>query len=106
MSQNNLGAEFSHLPDCDHLSQLNLHNNTTNNTHIVPNTAGKQASFKIFYAISRNPKQLITSVEAQQGLILFGDYVAEEKVHANSHPNIRLLLNVIENDEIWTVTLS
>ncbi len=106
MSQNNFGADFSNLTDCSHLSQLSLHNCTTNSTHIVPNTPGKQASCKIFYAISRNPQQQITPVEAGQGLILFGDYVNEERAQANSHPNIRLLLDVIENDEVWTVTPS
>lgn len=106
MAQNNFGAAFAQLSDCSHLSQLSLHNFTMNSTHIVPNTPGKQASCKIFYAISRNPEQHITALEARQGLILFGDYVTEERAHANTHPNIRVLLNIIKNNEVWTVTPS
>ena len=96
--------DFYTLADCSHITQLNLYNNSSDSTHTLLNLPGKQASLKIFYAISRNPEQHISLSQAQRGLRLFGDYVAEEEAQPNSHPNIRLLLDIIQHKHVWVVT--
>jgi len=60
---------------------------------------------KIYFAISRNANQTISPQEAQIGLQHYGDYVTEELEHPDAHPNIRLLLNIIENHEAWQVAV-
>jgi hypothetical protein len=104
MADKNFGADFAQLADSAHITQLIVREPKTDTQHILPNISGKQASLKIYFAISRNPDNTIGRQQAQTGLELFGDYVADELEHPDAHPNIRLLLNIIENDETWQVS--
>ena len=103
MADKNFGAGFAQLADSAHITQLIVQDLQSDTQHILPNIPGKQASLKIYYAISRTPDNTITRQQARTGLELFGDYVADELEHPDAHPNIRLLLNIIENDETWQV---
>ena len=96
------GKEFNNLADTSHINTLELTNIETKQKHVIENIPGKQASVKILAGIATDNK--ITTKEAEIGLALYGDYTAEENQLPNSHPNIRLLLNIIENDETWTTT--
>ena len=97
------GIEYDALPGTPELNALELTQSDNGEIHTIKNEPGKQASIKIYYAISRNNNFQITSVQAKIGLELYGDYVQQEQQQPNSHPNIRLLLNIIAHNQTWTV---
>ena len=99
----NFGIEFDSLTDTPELYALELTHSDNGEVHTITNEPGKQASIKIYYAISRNDHFQITPVQAKIGLELYGDYVQQEQQQPNSHPNIRLLLNIIAQNQTWTV---
>ena len=100
------GHGFSNLSDTSTLQAIELSNETTNIRHEIKNDPGKQASVKIFYALSNSNNCKITPAEAKIGLGLYGDYVQQELQQPNSHPNIRLLLDTITLDQTWLVKVS
>lgn len=97
------GAEFDSLLDPPTLRALELTQRDNGEVRIIKNEPGKQASVKIYYAISRNDNFQITSEQAKTGLDLYGEYVQLEQQQPDSHPNIRLLLNIIAHKQSWTV---
>ncbi len=99
----NFGTAFYSLPELPELHALELTQSNNGKVHIIKNEPGKQASVKIYYAISRNDNFQITSEQAKTGLDLYGEYVQLEQQQANSHPNIRLLLDIIAHKQSWTV---
>jgi len=105
MANKKFGEGFARLADSTHITQLTMKNTQSGAEHVLPNVPGKQASVRIYFAISRNAKKAISSQQAQIGLQLFGDYVTDELNHPDAHPNIRLLLNIIDNDEVWQVAV-
>jgi|TARA_B110000240_G_C13462597_1_gene437378 hypothetical protein len=102
-NQKNFAAEFNHLPDTGHLKKITLSNIDSKQNHSVDNIPGKQASVKILYSIALDNNFKISATQAEAGIILFGDYTAEEKQQPNAHPNIRLLLDIIEHNQTWEV---
>ena len=100
------GPEFNCLPDTSTLHSIELTNTATNNKLIIKNEPGKQATIKIYCAISRKNNMEITSVQAKHGLELYGDYVLQEQQQPNSHPNIRILLDTIALEQVWTVKIN
>ena len=102
MSNKNFGAGFDDLQSTDHFKNLKLTKQNGDEIITLDNIPGKQASVKILYSIANN--SVIGTAEAQRGLALYGNYTEEEKQQPYAHPNIRLLIDVIENNESWTVT--
>jgi len=102
-NQKNFGAGFSALPDTNQLKTLTISSDNSDKSFTLENLPGKQASVKILYAISQDNNSKISSEQAKVGLALFGDYTEEEKQQPNTHPNIRFLMDVIANDELWMV---
>jgi hypothetical protein len=102
-NQKNFAAEFNNLPDTGHLEKITLSNIDSTQSHSIDNVPGKQASVKILYCIAQVNDFKITATQAEAGIVLFGDYTAEEKQQPNAHPNIRLLLDIIENHQTWEV---
>lgn len=103
--KNNFSTDYYYLPSTDHIKRLTLKNAHSGETTILENKPGKHASVKILFNIANTNNLRISSREAQNGLLLFGDYVIEEKQHPGAHPNIRLLMDIIENKEAWSVTV-
>ena len=98
------GLGFSLLNDYSNVSAITFTEVTSMRTHRVENITGKKASLKILCAITEDSAVLSVS-EAPMGVDFFGDYVADEMASPNSHPNIRLLLDTIEHDFRWTVSI-
>ncbi len=101
--QKNFGADFNNLSDTSHLKKITLSSTDPKQNHSIENIPGKQASVKILYNISQNNDFKIAVEQAKTGIILFGDYVEEEMQQPNSHPNIRLLLDIIKENQVWDV---
>ena len=105
-NQKNFGADFNNLPDTSHLTSITLSDMNSDTSFSVDNIPGKQASVKILYAISQTNDFKISSAQASTGIALFGDYADEEKQQPGAHPNIKLLLDIIENNQVWKVEAS
>ncbi len=104
MSNNkNFGEGFNALADTSQLKKITLINRETDKSFHVENVPGKQASVKILYSISQTNHSQINIKQARTGIALFGDYALEEEQQPNSHPNIRFLIDVIDNNEEWLV---
>lgn len=101
--QKNFGADFNNLPDTSHLKKITLSNTASKQCHSIDNIPGKQASVKILYAISSANEFKINRDQASMGVTLFGAYAEEEKQQPGTHPNIKLLFDIIENNQVWKV---
>ena len=101
--QKQFGDDFNNLPDTSQLKKITLSNSQSKQSLSIDNIPGKQASVKILYNISQNNDFKITSEQAKAGMILFGDFADDEIQQPNSHPNIRLLLDIIEDNQTWEV---
>lgn len=104
MSNKQFGEGFNDLQATDHLKQLRLVKQNADEIITLDNIPGKQASVKILYNIANN--SIIGIKEAERGLVLYGDYTEEEKQQPYAHPNIRLLLDIIENNQAWKIEAS
>lgn len=100
------GKNFSRLADTSHINTLTLENHVTGSKVHIDNIPGKQASVKILYAIAMTNNFKITEKEAESGIALFGDYAQEEMDSPGSHPNIRLLMDILTNKQEWAVSAS
>ena len=98
------GEGFHSLPDSSHIKSLELINTQNQHTHILENVPGKKASVKILHGIAVDNDNIINKQAAAWGLALFGEYTDEERQSPNSHPNIRLLIEIIDGDQTWEVT--
>ncbi len=98
------GEGFHSLPDSSHIKTLELTNTQNNQSYTLENIPGKKASVKIFHAIAADNDNKINKQAAAMGLALFGEYTDEERQTPNSHPNIRLLIDIIDGDQTWDVT--
>ena len=99
--QAHFGMGFDDLPDTSFIKKIELVNSKNKLRLQIANVPGKQASVKILYAIAQQNKSIITTIEAKQGLELFGDYVRIEEQMPKSHPNIRLLLDTVAHAQMW-----
>ena len=97
----NFGEGFDQLQATDNYNHLYLSRENGTERITLDNIPGKQASVKILYNIAND--SIISSNEALHGLALYGDYTQEEKDQPGAHPNIRLLMDIIENNESWKV---
>ena len=103
VNDKNFGEGFDALADTSQLTKITLINKETDKSFDVDNIPGKQASVKILYSIAQTNHSQITIKQARTGIALFGDYALEEQQQPNSHPNIRFLIDVIDNNEEWLV---
>lgn len=98
------GEGFDQLADTFHIKTLTLENCVTGKKVSIDNVPGKQASVKILYAIAKDNMFRITAKEAETGIKLYGDYTREELDSPGSHPNIRLLLDILTSKHEWLVS--
>ena len=102
-NQKKFGDDFYQLAETSHLKSITLSDINSNSSFTVDNIPGKQASVKILYNISQANNFKITSKQAATGLALFADYAEEERRQPGSHPNIKLLFDIIAANQTWKV---
>ena len=100
------GEGFHSLPDSSHINTLELINTQNHKSVVLENIPGKKASVKILHAIAADNDNKINKQAAAMGLALFGEYTDEERQTPNSHPNIRLLIEIIDGDQSWDLTIT
>jgi hypothetical protein len=96
---------FEQLDEVSSIQEIHLTNEEKNAVHTIKNQPGKHASVKIYNALAQLNNGLLSTTEAIHGLELYGDYVAEEELTPNTHPNIRLLINIIKKQQAWQIVV-
>lgn len=82
------------LPAIDHLSGLNVLDDTGNTVHHIPAAPGKLGSLKLYNALAAEFDNTLNAAAAERGLALFAEHVADAEANPGKHPNIDLLFQV------------
>ncbi len=85
------------LPEITPLSGLNVTEGETV-IHHIPATEGKLGSLRVYNALVLQFNGKLDRTSAQKGLELFAEHTADAKQNPGKHPNIDLLLRVIEDN--------
>ena len=85
------------LPEITPLSGLNVTERETV-IHHIPATEGKLGSLRVYNALALQFNGKLDRTSAQKGLELFAEHTADAKQYPGKHPNIDLLLRVIEDN--------
>ncbi|MGC7561147.1 DUF2322 family protein [Pasteurella sp. PK-2025] len=84
------------LPSIEHLTGLAVMDGETQ-VHHIPAIAGKLGSLRVYYALAQAFHGKLDRTSAQKGLQLFAEHTEDAKHNPGKHPNIDLLLHVIDN---------
>ena len=85
------------LPTIEHLSEINILENGKQ-IHQIPAAPGKLGSLRVYNALAEEFNGKLDRTSAQQGIEWFAEHVEDAKQNPGKHPNIDLLLRVIEQD--------
>lgn len=86
------------LPTIDHLTGLNILDGETV-IHHIPAVAGKLGSLRVYNALAQQFNGKLDRTSAEKGLEIFAEHTADAKVNPGKHPNIDLLLAVIDENK-------
>lgn len=90
--------KIGQLPSTEFVGLIKVYN-SENLVNIIPNLPGKQSSLRVFYGLQRNNELNRNAIS--EALDIFGDVlIAESKLNPGKHPNIDLLLNMKEGNNL------
>ena len=90
----NFQENLATLPAIDHLSGLDVCDETGSAIHHIPAAPGKLGSLKLYHALAAEFNGSLNAAAAERGLALFAEHVADAEANAGKHPNVDLLLAV------------
>lgn len=93
----NFKSILATLPDIEHLTGLNI----VDGEHIIchiPVIAGKLGSLRVYNALAQQFDGKLDRISAQKGLQMFAEHTADAEQHPGKHPNIDLLLRVVNEN--------
>ena len=88
----NFNDYLASFPAVDHLSGLNVLDESGSVIHHIPAIAGKLGSLKLYNALAERFDGSLHAQAAEQGLLWFAEHVADAEAHSGKHPNVDLLL--------------
>lgn len=91
------------FPSVDHLSGLNVLSQQGEVIHSIPAIEGKLGSLKLYNALLTQFNGVLDKKSAEQGIIWFAEHLEDAKNNPGKHPNIDLLLSIVENNQIFTL---
>lgn len=86
------------FPDISLLSGLEVVNKEGEVIHHIPAVEGKLGSLKLYNALAEKFNCSLNATSAQQGLEWFAEHLNDAKQNPGKHPNIDLLLSVVEQN--------
>ena len=90
------------LPSIEHLTGLDVLNGETV-IHHIPAAPGKLGSLRLYNALAEKFNGKLDRTSAQKGLQLFAEHTQDARENVGKHPNIDLLLRVIEQDLCYQI---
>ena len=90
------------LPTIEHLSEINILENGKQ-VHQIPAAPGKLGSLRVYNALAEEFNGKLDRTSAQKGLQLFAEHTQDARENVGKHPNIDLLLRVIEQDLCYQI---
>lgn len=86
------------FPAIDHLAGLNIINEQGEVIHNIPAIEGKLGSLKLYNALAEQFTNKLNAESAAQGILWFAEYVEDAKNNVGKHPNIDVLLKVVDEN--------
>ncbi|MDH2924490.1 hypothetical protein EV693_10666 [Nicoletella semolina] len=86
------------LPNVDHLLGLDVLDSAGNLVQHIPAIEGKLGSLRVYNSLAEKFCATLNTQSAKQGLEWFAEHVTDAKRTVGKHPNIDLLLRVVEQD--------
>ena len=93
------------LPSIDGITRIEMLDAAGAVVATIQNQAGKKGSLAVYQYLG-DTFGVINPEAATHGLAVFAEHTADAKANPGAHPNIDLLLNVIENGAALTVKLT
>ena len=90
------------LPTIEHLSEIKILENGKQ-VHQIPAAPGKLGSLRVYNALAEEFNGKLDRTSAQKGLQLFAEHTQDARENTGKHPNIDLLLRVIEQDLCYQI---
>lgn len=94
----NFQETLATLPSIEHLSGLNINDEDGQTIHHIPAAPGKLGSLRVYYALAQRYQDKLDSIAAYYGLSLFAEHTADARKNPGKHPNIDLLIAVIDQN--------
>lgn len=91
------------FPEISHLSGLEVLDEQGNVVHTIPAIEGKLGSLKLYNALAEKFANQFNAESASQGVVWFAEHVDDAKQNVGKHPNVDLLLQVVEQNLHWTL---
>lgn len=86
------------FPAIDHLAGLNIINEQGEVIHNIPAIEGKLGSLKLYNALAEQFTNKLNAESAAQGILWFAEHVEDAKNNVGKHPNIDVLLKVVDEN--------
>ncbi|WP_037586787.1 DUF2322 family protein [Stenoxybacter acetivorans] len=87
------------LPEIGHLASLDIINTDGERIHCIPAVPGKLGSLRVYHALAQRYCGQLNNEAAEQGLRWFAEHTEDARQHKGKHPNIDLLLQVVEQNQ-------
>ncbi|QDZ22069.1 DUF2322 domain-containing protein [Chloropicon primus] len=101
-----LKENLSAIPEYAHVKKVALFNEREEIFHTIEAKPGKLASVRIYAEMSRKFGGAVDVEAAMWGLEVYDEFVAEAREVPSSHPNIDILLGVLEGEGPYKITVS
>lgn len=94
------------FPSIEHIEKIEVCDQQGTVLHLIPAVEGKLGSLKLYNALAAQFDGQLNVESATQGLIWFAEHLDDAKQNPNKHPNIDLLLKVVEEKQHFYLKIS
>lgn len=94
--------QLAALPSIDHLSHLEVYDESGRMTACIENKPGSQGSLRVYHYLAQGEGR-IGPEQAEEGLRLFAEHTEDARKNPGAHPNIDRLLWIVDSGETFTV---
>lgn len=92
------------LENADHVQRILLTQSDGKSAGVIENKPGSQGSVKVYHHLWKKWGSINVDA-AKDGLALYAEHSTDAEENPGKHPNIDRLFEVIENNQLLTVTI-
>lgn len=89
------------IPGIEDVASIDFFDKEQKLVHTIPNADGKRGSLRLYNYLAILFDGHINKAAAYKGLEFFGELVDDARCHPGKHPNIELLLEIMEADDLY-----